>query len=334
MFTLPTDRTTRILLVRLSHMGDALHALPVYHALRECHPNAEIWWAIQPEFAGFLDGLPGLQGVIPYHRRGGLAGWRNLARSLRQLNFDCAINAQGNWKSAAVARLSGAPIRLATHKVDWREGSASWLANHFAEPAKGPHAMHRMQALCEAIGSNAPLRWDLPLSQEELREGQEALAKLLPGSGPGRILHLSAPGDARSWEAENYAILAKSLADAGEQVLCLSGPSEEQVGADLARELSGTPEVTHLVGQRGLRALASLLAAAATRNMRMLATDSGPSHMACAVALPVDLLAGPTCPDRTGPWPVGQPNRYLQDMDTLSMDSLDPARVQRWLHSS
>ena len=77
--------------------------------------------------------------------------------------------------------------------------------------------------------------------------------------------------------------------------------------------------------------MAALLKAAADRGMRMLATDSGPSHMASAVGLPVDLLAGPTHPERTGPWPTGAPNRCLQDLETRAMDSLDAERVHRWL---
>ncbi|MDF1837389.1 MAG: glycosyltransferase family 9 protein [Planctomycetota bacterium] len=331
MLALPTDRPARILLVRLSHMGDALHALPVFHALRDHHPDAEVWWAIQPEFAGFLDNLPGLHGVIPYHRHHGLKGWKQLRLRLKELRFDCAINAQGNWKSAAVARLSGAPIRLANAKSDWREASASWLANRFASPAGGVHAMHRMDSLCQAIGSTAPLRWDLPLTANELRQGQQQLQSLLPDSGPARILHLSAPGDPRSWPMHCYAELAASLAAKGEQILCLSGPSEQDAGVALAAELKSQDRVKHLVGQRGLRPLAGLLKAAANRRMRMLATDSGPSHMASAVGLPVDLLAGPTHPERTGPWPTTAPNHCLQDLETRSMDSLDSARVYRWL---
>ncbi len=327
MLTLPTDRPARILLVRLSHLGDALHALPVFHALRDRFPDANIWWAIQPEFAGFLEELPGLTGVIPYHRHHGLGGWRDLRRRLKQDAFDCAINAQGNWKSAGVARLSDAPIRLANAKCDWREGTASWLANRFAAPAEGVHAMHRMDALRRAIGSQAPLRWDLPMDANVERAGQEELRSLIPGEGPARILHLSAPGDRRSWPLARYGELATALAQRGERVLCLSGPSEADAGASLAAELAGHDHVTHLVGQRGLPRLAGLLKAAAQRNMRMLATDSGPSHMASAVGLPVDLLAGPTDPERTGPWPTTDPNRVLQDAGTRSMDSLDSGRV-------
>jgi heptosyltransferase-1 len=334
VLALPTDRPARILLVRLSHLGDALHALPVYHALRERFPGAEISWIIQPEFAGFLENLPGLHGVIPYNRHGGIKGWAELGSTLRRHHFDCTVNAQGNWKSAAVARLSGAPIRLASARQDWRESSAAWLSNRFAKAAQGEHAMHRMLALCEAIGSQTALRWDLPLTREETLRGQNQLGDLLPHAGPARILHLSAPGDPRSWPAESYAILAASLTEAGEQVLCLSGPSEQQAGEMVAALLTSNKGVSHLVGQRGLRQLAALLKAAAQREMRMLATDSGPSHLACAVGLPVDLLAGPTNPNRTGPWPTSLPNRHLQDPETRSMEALNPAWVQRWLLGS
>ncbi|MCA9002440.1 MAG: glycosyltransferase family 9 protein, partial [Planctomycetes bacterium] len=300
MLPTPPDRPARILLVRLSHLGDALHALPVFHALRATYPQAEIHWVIQPEFAGFLENLPGLHGVITYERHGGLGGWKRLRKGLREKSFDVAINAQGNWKSAAVARLSGAPLRWASARRDWREKPAAWLANRFAASAQGPHAMHRMQALCEAIGSKDPLRWDLPLTEAELERGRAQLNGLLPEYGSGWILHLSAPGDARSWPVEHYADLARGLALHNQGVLCLSGPSEKEPGERLRSLLAGQKAVSHLVGQRGLRDLAGLLQAARERGLRMLATDSGPSHMASAVGLPVDLLAGPTHPERTG----------------------------------
>jgi heptosyltransferase-1/heptosyltransferase-2 len=177
------------------------------------------------------------------------------------------------------------------------------------------------------------MRWDLPLTDDELREGQDRLANLLPEGFPSRILHLSTPGDPRSWPMESYADLACSLADTGEHVLCLSGPAEREAGATLAHRLAQRATISHLVGQTGLRQLAGLFSAAAQRGMRMLATDSGPCHMASAVGLPVDLLAGPTHPDRTGPWPTTLPNRCLQNLETRSMASLDPAQVHDWLRA-
>jgi len=70
---IPVRNPDRILIVRLSHLGDVVHALGVFHALHAAFPSAEIGWAVQPEFAGLLDGLPGLARVFHFERRGGLA---------------------------------------------------------------------------------------------------------------------------------------------------------------------------------------------------------------------------------------------------------------------
>ena len=72
-------RPRRILLVRLSHLGDVVHALPVFHALRGAHPRARIGWAVQREFAGLLEGLPGLDEVLDFERRGGARAWLELS---------------------------------------------------------------------------------------------------------------------------------------------------------------------------------------------------------------------------------------------------------------
>ena len=55
----------RVVLVRLSHLGDVVHALPVHHALRRALPAARLAWAVQPEFAGLLAFVPGLDVVVP-----------------------------------------------------------------------------------------------------------------------------------------------------------------------------------------------------------------------------------------------------------------------------
>ena len=307
-------KPSRILLVRLSHLGDACHALAVYHALRQAYPQAELWWAVQPEFSDLLRNLPGIKGHLPFDRRGGFAAWPRLRKAARRIGFDLCVDAQGNWKSAWVARFSGAPVRLGLARADWREAGAHRLTNHHASPAQGVHAMHRMQALAQALNPGGTLRYDLPLTEEERRLGRERLAQALPSTEgrPRRILHLAAPRDPRSWPVESFGQLAQGLAEAGETVLCLSGPGEAELGAQLAQQLAAKPNIKHLAGQRGLRDLAGMLAAAAEQKLRMLACDSGPSHVAAAVGLGVDLLAGPTDPARTGPWSdPGEPALHL-----------------------
>ena len=329
----------KILLVRLSHLGDACHALAVFHQLRATFPEAELHWAIQPEFAGLLTGVPGLTGVVLFDRKGGVGAWLRVRKSLRKTKFDLTVDAQGNWKSGMLSRLSGAPTRVGMAAQDWREKSAARTMTHHAAAANGPHAMHRMGAICQFIQSAnlkadlSEFAWDLPLTESEKRAGHELLSQWLSNDTQRqrRILHLATPDDPRSWPGESYAQLARSLAQSGESVLCLSGPSEESVGDQVRNLCEGEAHVTHLVGQRGLRELASMLWAAGQDGVRLLACDSGPSHVAAAVGMAVDLLAGPTDPDHTGPWPSPPEHPGHRILKSQTLEALKPETVHDWL---
>jgi ADP-heptose:LPS heptosyltransferase len=323
------------LLVRLSHLGDVCHALPVWHAARAAHPEAELGWAVQPEFAGLLAGLPGLA-LFRFERRGGLGAWRNLRRALRAWGPDWAIDCQGNLKSAATMLCSGAPRRIGLHRRDWRERLGAPAVNEPVAPAQGPHALDRMRQLARHIAPSAPLRWDLPLTSAERDAGARELERRLPDRGrPRRILHLAAPGDPRSWPGASFGALACALADSGEDVLLLSGPAEAQLGARLARELSSDGSIVHWPGQRGLPLLAGFFSAAGAAGVRMVVCDSGPCHVAAACGLPVDLLAGPEDPARTGPWPPhdspGSPHRVHRPPGSTDLALLDPGTLLRAL---
>jgi heptosyltransferase-1 len=309
----------RILLVRLSHLGDVVHALPVFHALRDAHPDAKIAWAVQPEFAGLLEGLPDLSRLFLFERRKGVAAWWRLLSEIRAWEPDWAVDAQGNAKSALATSGSGAGRRSGLHPRDWREPVGSRVLTDHAEAVDHPtpHAMHRMLALAAHVSPGlGRVRTDPGLSAEEQDAGQVRLARLAKdAAAPVTILHLSHPADVRSWPIANFEGLARALAARGEQVVVLSGPEEEAHGRALAERTAGVPQIEHWVGQRGLRELAAFFAAAAGRDGRIVACDSGPMHLAASVGLPVDCLSGPQDESRTGPWPVrdgesGAPNPH------------------------
>ena len=257
--------TDRILLVRLSHLGDVVHALPVFHALREGYPGAEIAWAVQHEFAELVEGLPGLDRTIRFDRRGGPRAWVALHAELARFHADWAIDAQGNTKSSWITLMSGAGRRSGYHPAQWREPFGALGMTDAAERAHGSapngsssavpsHAIDRALALARHVAphlGSRPLRTDPALSESECASGRTQLAAALgPLEQPPVLIHLGVPTDIRTWPAEHVVALAKRLASEGTPTLILSGPAEEQTGTAVESALADTP-VRHLVGQRG-----------------------------------------------------------------------------------
>lgn len=302
----------RILLVRLSHLGDVVHALPVFHALRAAHPRARIGWVVQSEFAPLLDGLPGLDACIVFERRGGARAWLELAERLAAFDATWSVDAQGNLKSAMVALASRAPRRSGYAWRDWRERVGATTLNDAAAPAGAPgavvHAVERALALARHVGrADAPACFDLGLSADERAHGRAALAHRAPrGAGPLVVLAPARAADVRSWPVAHLEALARGLARAERRVLVLGGPAEAAEGLALERALAGEPGVGHWVAQRGLRELAAVFVAAAEAGARFVGCDSGPLHLAAAAGLPCVVLHGPQDPRRTGPWPLPQ----------------------------
>jgi heptosyltransferase-1 len=293
----------RVVIVRLSHLGDVVQTLPLVHALRAAIPDLELGWAVEPPFAELVAPLAR---VFSFERHGGLRAWPALARELRAFRPDLALDAQGNLKSAVVTRLTRAPRRVGFAAVDWQESFHRLALNEQAPPAPGPHLVERVWNLAQHVAAGLPPAPPLDpfLTPEERQRGRALVSERAPlGRGRLWVLHPGRPGDPRSWPAERFARLAERLLVAQQNVLVLSGPSELQSGAQLARDLAPRPNLSHWGGQQGLRDLAAVFAAARERGARLVVGDSGPAHLAASVGLPVRLLAGPTTPRNTGPWP-------------------------------
>ncbi len=332
----------RVVIVRLSHLGDIVQTLPLVHALRLAVPGLELGWAIQPPFHELVEPFAR---VFRFERRGGFRAWPALAKELRAFRPDLVLDAQGNLKSAVVTRISRAPRRVGFAPEDWREPFHRLAVDETAPKAPGPHLVERVWNLARHVADGLPEDPPLDplLSAEERAQGRALLGERAPrGGGRLWILHPGRPGDPRTWPVEHFAVLAERLLEAGQDVLVLTGPGEAAVGARLARELEAHRNLAHWVAQRGLRDLAAVFAAARDRGARLVAQDSGPSHLAASVGLPVRLLAGPTTPRRTGPWPPAElrpptteGHRVLLapagEWQTRAMATVDPDVVARAL---
>lgn len=301
----------RVLIVRMSHLGDVAQTLPLVHGVHELWPDAEIGWAIQAEFAPLVEPFAR---TFLFDRLGGAKAWPRIRRAMRAWGPDLTIDAQGNWKSAFCTRFSGARRRHGFEHKAWQEPLAARVAGlrHApplpvsGRPPQADHLVARCQSIAADLGVEAPteLPMDPLLSTEEIRRGRALLDEAVGGATacPITVLHPGVAGDPRTWPEDHFRELGERLAQRGRRVLFLTGPGETASGAALR---AAVPEAAHIVGQRGLRELCALLHAVADGGGELFVSDSGPSHIAAAVGLPVRLLAGPEDPKRTGPFPIG-----------------------------
>ncbi len=310
----PRNRAPRLLIVRLSALGDVLHALPVLSALRARFPKARIDWAVEDRAADLLAGRGDLDGTLIFPRKRLNAALRGLpapvdlaraagtfVREMRAGAYDVALDLQGNLKSGAVLRASGAALRFGPGRPDAREGSQVFSHRRAVAPSSARHRVERNLALASALlGERLPyVPPGFPVGDADREMAEKLLREHdLPTDGyvavqPGT----SGFGAFKRWPPERFGALARRLAADGRHVVITCGPGEEA----LARE------VEHAAGgsARGLRTPSlSVLAEILRRAAAFVAADTGPLHLAALVGTPLVGLFGPKDPAIYGPYGV------------------------------
>lgn len=299
----------RVLLVRTSHLGDCVRALPLARALLEQRPGVEVGWAIQPEYAALLEGLEAhgrALRAIPIPRREGAGGtWRGLRR-VRAFAPDWVIDVQGNAKSALVTAAARAAVRLGPEARYCREALPGRVALNRRAPSAtdaGPHACDRVAELACALGLDlARVDTGLQLGATELERARRRVAERFVDTAP-RLAYVADSGDARSWTAERWSALVEHCAARRKPVAFHGGPREIALMEQLARIVPADSAVHVQTDPLPLREFAALASACAESGGRLLGSDTGPVHLAASAGLPVVLLSGATDPRRTGVWP-------------------------------
>ncbi len=301
-----------IAIVKLSSLGDVLHALPVAHALRRHFPTAHLTWIVEARESAILADQPDLNVVVPVDTRlwrrliWRPAGAREVLGKLSRLTerlpgarFDVAIDLQGLIKSGLLTAYTGAPLRIGFAFSHCRERLNVLFTNHRVKPPR--HAVHVVEqylSLLEPLGvrDEAPA-FLLPSDAEAERRIDEFLAA--EGVKPRDRLVALNPGagrPAKRWPVDHFARVAERLAvEAGVRVLLLWGPDEEGMARAIATRTTSRPV---LAPATSIPELCALLRRAAL----MVAGDTGPLHLAAALGTPCVGLYGPTRAERNGPY--------------------------------
>ncbi len=316
----------KILLIKLSALGDVVHTIPVLNKLRRRYPNARIDWLVTPGIAELLRHNPAINNVIEFLRDEWSEPWRpaayvNTARLIAQLRaaeYDLVIDLQGQLRSAMFAFTSGAPVRIGldkpradaftslprvipqeARKHAWkgaREGS--WLAytDTIPLPTLDIHPVERYLGIGPMLGlDKGPADFSFPIPPEATVRIDGLLDYYEIGKANIAIVAPGTVWETKQWRPDAFAEVARHLLQQQRAVLLIGSQGERGRCEEVVRL---APGVVNLAGETALSELAALM----SRATICVTNDSGPMHLAVALGRPVVSVFGPTDPVWAGPY--------------------------------
>ena len=316
----------KILLIKLSAVGDVIHTIPVLNKLRRRYPAAQLDWLVTPAIAELLRHNPAITNVIEFAREDWSRPWTpapfvsyaRLAAKLRANGYDLVVDMHGQFRTAVFALATGAPVRIGfdrprarvwdasprtfsaeARKHAWqgaREGS--WLAytDHIPVPTLDLHAVDRYLSVGPILGlEEGPPDFSFPIPQaasaniESLLRRHDIAGAPLVAMAPGTIW------ETKHWGTDKFAEVARHFLQKGFAVALMGSRRERTVCEEVARLAPGSVDVA---GETTLTELAALV----RRSAISVTNDSGPMHLAVALGRPVVSVFGPTDPIWIGPY--------------------------------
>jgi len=296
------EGSPRILIIRLSSIGDVVRVMPAMHALRDFYPNARIDWAVERKSAGILKGHPDLDALIVYERVGtGLQkfiDFYDFLRRLRRNQYDLVIDFHGIFKSGLASLASGARERHAFAHPRGQELSPLCANRHVKLPSQSLNRVEENLALIEPLVGR-PKKVDFAMwVPPEVHDSIDVYFEDQFGGGKFvAALHAPVERRAKQWPLERFAELADFLLSDGRFDVILSyGPGQrsiaEQIIALTRRKPSLAPETPDLMHYAWLIHRCHLY----------VGGDTGPMHIATAMGTPVVAIFGGTPPDKHQPY--------------------------------
>lgn len=307
-----------ILIIKLSAIGDVVHALPLLEVLRKNFPEARLDWVVEEESSQIIDEHEEIDNVIISRRKSwqkrllkgregaaALGEIKQFLKTLRSHEYDLVIDLQGLFKSAILTGLSKGKRKIGGN---WgREGSQLFLTERPFLADVEEHAVDRYLKAAEYLeGEKNSWNGRVPIRKSDMR----SIDRLLHYKGiEDEILvaiNPMAKWKTKLWESKKFAILADRLQKELACKIIFTGSRQDRAEMDEIIE-SMDEQAVNLAGQTGLKELAYLY----SKCQLLITTDTGPMHIAAAMGCPVVALFGPTAPWRTGPY--GRGHKVVRD---------------------
>lgn len=319
-----------ILVVKLSAIGDVVHSLPALNLLKRRLPQAKITWVVEPLSRDLLTGHPAVERVVTFDKKQfkslSTKAMKEFGLQLNTTRYDCAIDLQGLFKSAAICRGSGAkkifgfsgaremaPL-LYTERVDTGDYFAydkhvvlhnMRLANAAANALTGKKVdMSDDKVLASQCEFALPSIKDASIQKIEqiFAEQQSATHVSQTEHAPLVVLIPGTTWITKLWPMPSWAALAEKLAVGGFRIALVGGKAEVETNKNLAREIRAKVAGADVVDLTGKTSLGDLMALF-SRSRLVIGGDTGPLHLAAAMNVPEIVgVYGSTPIGRNGPF--------------------------------
>lgn len=292
----------RILVIKLSALGDVILSLPSLTALRRAYPDAWIAMLVGRKSRAIARRSTAIDDVITFDdsaKSKWRAVWR-AARILQHEDFDWVVDLQNNRASHFLSYFSGAKLRAgyANRKWDFFLNRRAAVPSHELPPIE-----HQYEVLKKAGIDDFEGKLELIPSAKD----EEAISAFLGSQwvAPSQTLVGINPGASprwptKKWPVENFAKLCDELGRRNIRVVITGGTDDLPLAQELLAQTKNKP--VNAVGRTTMPELAALI----RRCHAFVSSDSAPMHIASAVGAPLVALFGPTDPRRH----LVQPERF------------------------
>lgn len=303
---MPQNKPKKILIVKLSSIGDVLHTIPCLMALRKNFPNAQIDWIVEELSFNLIEGHPALNNIYKIPKKRWRANFFNLfqneispfIKEIRSQKYDVAIDFQGLTKSGLIAYLSGAKTRIGFGDKDGREINKIFTNKKVYLP-QNLHIVEKNLYLLTALGINEKNpEFKIPITDEDRKfindwMNSEKLEKgfIILNPGAGWITKRLPP--------ERFIELAiKIKNELNKEIVLTWGPGEEELVKNMQEEINKKAGKIYIPPRTTLRQYCAL----AEQSIAFIGGDTGPMHLAAAMKVPIVSFFGASDAKRNQPY--------------------------------
>jgi len=280
----------KIAIVKLSAMGDIIHAMVALQYLKKANPDVQIDWIVEQGFASVLEGNPHIDNILPVNLKAikkeklKLFEQLKLVKAYAKNNYDLVIDAQGLIKSAMVAKLLG-KYRAGFSKDSIREGIASYMYTQKVNIAYDANTIDRnAKVMSEPLGVDITPQMIQDKEAFLFYKDTSVLESLLSKDKQNIIFVIGSTWESRNYPKEKFAQIADVLQ---ENVLIAWGNEAEKERAEWIERQSPYAKALPKINLNDLKAIIG-------KSDLLIGNDTGPTHMAWGLNIPSITIFGPT----------------------------------------